>query len=88
MRSGKIVASTGPLDFPYFRGTVRLRYKDDGGQDLTRYVHLWHRVGQIVAPMVKLRLAAGERRSIKVDFIYPPDATAPQVLTVKTLDGV
>jgi len=24
-----------PLDFPYFRGTVRLRYQDDGGYDLT-----------------------------------------------------
>ena len=75
-----------PLDFPYFRGTVRLRYKDDRGADTTRYVHLWQRVGQIVEPMVKLRLAAGERRSVKVDFIYPPDATPPQVLTVKTLE--
>jgi hypothetical protein len=75
-----------PLDFPYFRGTVRLRYQDDGGYDVTRYVHLWHRVGQVVEPMVKLRLAVGETRSIKVDFIYPPDATPPQVLTVRTLE--
>lgn len=53
---------------------------------MTRYVHLWHRVAQIVEPMVKLRLAAGEKRSLKVDFIYPPDATPPQVLTVRTLE--
>jgi hypothetical protein len=75
-----------PLDFPYFRGTVRLRYQDDRGAATTRYVHLWLRVGQVVEPMVKLKLAAGERRSVKVDFIYPPDATPPQVLTVKTLE--
>ncbi|WP_293124136.1 DUF3370 domain-containing protein [Microcoleus sp. bin38.metabat.b11b12b14.051] len=74
------------LDFPYFRGTVRLRYQDGGGVNTTRYVHLWHRVGQVVEPMVKLKLAAGESRSIKVDFIYPPDATPPQVLTVRTLE--
>jgi Protein of unknown function (DUF3370) len=58
-----------PLDFPYFRGTVRLRYKNDRGQNLTRYVHLWHRVGQILEPMVKLNLAAGEKRLVRVDFI-------------------
>ncbi|MEG4345398.1 DUF3370 domain-containing protein [Microcoleus sp. A003_D6] len=75
-----------PLDFPYFRGTVRLRYQDDGGYDVTRYVHLWHRVGQVVEPMVKLSLAATETRAVKVDFIYPPDSTPPQVLTVRTLE--
>jgi len=75
-----------PLDFPYFRGTVRLRYQDDRGYDVTRYVHLWHRVGQVVEPMVKLSLAAAETRSVKVDFIYPPDSTPPQVLTVRTLE--
>jgi Protein of unknown function (DUF3370) len=74
------------LDFPFFRGTVRLRYQDDRGAATTRYVHLWQRLGQVVEPMVKLKLAAGERRSIEINFIYPPDATPPQVLTVKTLE--
>jgi hypothetical protein len=75
-----------PLDFPYFRGTVRLRYKNDRGQNLTRYVHLWHRVGQILEPMVKLNLVAGEKRLVRVDFIYPPDSTPPQILTIRTFD--
>ncbi|GAA6615902.1 DUF3370 domain-containing protein [Scytonema sp. NUACC26] len=35
------------LDFPFFRGTVRLRYVDDKGEQKTRYVHLWHRTGQV-----------------------------------------
>ena len=65
---------------------MRLRYQDDAGHDVTRYVHLWHRVGQVVEPMVKLRLAGTETRSVKVDFIYPRDSTPPQVLTVRTLE--
>lgn len=40
------------LDFPFFRGTVRLRYSDDSGQKQTRYVHLWHRTGQVLDPLI------------------------------------
>jgi hypothetical protein len=27
-----------------------------------------------------------DQRLVQVDFLYPPDATPPQVLTVKTLE--
>ncbi len=74
-----------PQDFPYFRGTVRLRYRDDQNKSQTRYIHLWHRTGQVVEPLVTLSLKPGEKRSLRVDFYYPPDATPPQVLSVKTL---
>jgi hypothetical protein len=74
------------LDFPFFRGTVRLRYADDQGQQKTRYVHLWHRTGQVLEPLVKIVLQPGMRRMVQLDLIYPPDSTPPQVLTVKTLD--
>lgn len=72
-------------DFPFFRGTVRLRYKDEQGKDKTRYVHLWHRTGQVLEPLETLLLPPGSRKAVQVDFIYPPDSTPPQVLTVKTL---
>lgn len=71
-------------DFPYFRGTVRLRYQDDLAQNLTRYVHLWQRRGQVVEPLVSITLQPQETRQVRVDFRYPPDSTPPQVLTVKT----
>ena len=74
-----------PQDFPYFRGTVRLRYQDDQGKSQTRYLHLWHRTGQVVDPLVTLALKPQEQRSLRVDFYYPPDATPPQVLSIKTL---
>jgi Protein of unknown function (DUF3370) len=74
------------LDFPFFRGTVRLRYFDDQGQQKTRYIHLWHRTGQVLEPMVQLVLPPSTQRIVQVDLIYPPDSTPPQVLSVKTLE--
>lgn len=43
------------------------------------------RRGQRGEPLALLRLQPGERRLVKVDFLYPPDATPPQVLTINTL---
>ncbi|GAB4179051.1 MAG: hypothetical protein Fur006_11960 [Coleofasciculaceae cyanobacterium] len=68
----------------FFRGTVKVSYEDDGGQTQTRYVHLVQRRGQPGEPLVKLNLPSGVNRQVQVSFVYPPDSTPPQVLTVKT----
>lgn len=68
-----------------FRGTVRWRYNDDRGLPQTQYVHLVQRRGQQGNPLVTLQMKPQERRLVQFDFLYPPDATPPQVLTVKTL---
>ncbi|MEW6492237.1 MAG: DUF3370 domain-containing protein [Cyanobacteriota bacterium] len=83
---GGLLFQKPPRDFPFFRGTVRLRYKDEQGQDKTRYVHLWHRTGQVLDPLETLVLPPGSRKPVQIDFIYPPDSTPPQVLTIRTLD--
>ncbi|MFQ4146594.1 DUF3370 domain-containing protein [Chlorogloeopsis sp. ULAP02] len=70
----------------FFRGTVRIRYNDDKGLPRTKYWHLVQQRGQMGEPLVQLKMAAGERRLVKVDFLYPPDATPPQMLTVETLE--
>ncbi|GAB1540706.1 DUF3370 domain-containing protein [Scytonema sp. NUACC21] len=75
------------LDFPFFRGTIQLRYLDDQGKQTTRYVHLWHRTGQVLEPLLKVAMQPNSRRQVQINLIYPPDSTPPQVLTVKTLDG-
>lgn len=75
------------LDFPFFRGTVRLKYTDDDGKQQTRYVHLWHRTGQVLDPLVKVVLKPGTKRMMQLDVIYPPDSTPPQVVTVRTLEN-
>jgi Protein of unknown function (DUF3370) len=68
----------------FFRGTVRVRYQDDNGAPQNRYVHLAQFRGQQGDPLVQLALKPKTSRLVKVDFLYPPDATPPQVLTVKT----
>lgn len=68
-----------------FRGTVRLLYNDDRGFPRTQYVHLVQQRGQQGDPLITLQMKPQERRFVQFDFLYPPDATPPQVLTVKTL---
>jgi hypothetical protein len=72
------------LDFPFFRGTIRLKYTDDKGKSIVRYVHLWHRTGKVLPPLLSLHLSPQSRREVKVDLIYPPDSTPPQVLMVSS----
>jgi hypothetical protein len=70
----------------FFRGTVRVRYTDDRGLPRTRYIHVVQRRGQQGEPLVTLEMPEGDRRLVQVDFLYPPDSTPPQVLTVQTLE--
>jgi Protein of unknown function (DUF3370) len=71
----------------FFRGTVRVRYKDDQGKPQTQFFHLAQRRGQPGEPLVLLNMKTGDRRLVEVDLLYPPDATPPQVLTVATQAG-
>ena len=73
-----------PPDTIFFRGTVRLRYRDDRGTPLVKYFHLVHRRGDVSSPLATVTLEPKGSRLISLDFVYPPDATPPQVLTVKT----
>lgn len=74
-----------PPNRVFFRGTVRLRYRDDQGNPQTRYLHLVQKQGEQGSPLVTLTLNPQETRLVEVNLIYPPDATPPQVLTVETL---
>ncbi len=69
----------------FFRGTLQVGYQDDQKKWLTRYFHLVQRRGQQGEPLVTLTIAPRMQRVVKVDLLYPPDATPPQVLTLKTL---
>ncbi|PZV18455.1 MAG: hypothetical protein DCF22_01670 [Leptolyngbya sp.] len=69
----------------FFRGTVRLRYVDDRHLPQIRYVHLVQRRGQQGEPLAVMTMKPGDRRLVQFDFLYPPDSTPPQILTVKTL---
>lgn len=73
-----------PARQTFFRGTVRVRYNDDRGKPQTQFVHLVQKRGQPGEPLILLNMKTGDRRLVEVDFLYPPDATPPQVLTVST----
>lgn len=75
-----------PSNQVFFRGTVQIRYNDDAGLPHTRYVHLLQRRGQQGEPLVTLKMPPSTQRLVQVDFLYPPDASPPQVLTVRTLE--
>lgn len=72
----------------FFRGTVRIRYGDDQNRSQTRYFHLVQRRGQMGEALAVLQMQPGEKRQVKVDLIYPADATPPQVLTIQTVQTV
>jgi hypothetical protein len=71
----------------FFRGTVRLRFTDDFGIPQTRYLHLVQRRGQQGEPLLRLTMPSGSRRLVEMQFIYPPDSTPPQVVTVQTQEN-
>jgi hypothetical protein len=66
----------------FFRGTVRLRFRNQIGLLQTHYVHVVQRRGQEGTSLLKLRIPPEARQDLELDFIYPPDATPPHVLTV------
>ncbi|MFW9259370.1 DUF3370 domain-containing protein [Nostoc sp. CALU 546] len=75
---------SAPARQVFFRGTVRVRYRNDQNQPQTQFVHLVQKRGQPGEPLVLLNMKPGDRSLVEVDFLYPPDATPPQVLTVST----
>lgn len=85
---GKLRFLEPPAKQVFFRGTVQIRYKDDQGLPGLRIVHLVQRRGQQGEPLVTLNMTPQDARLVQVDFLYPPDATPPQVLTVTTMPSI
>jgi hypothetical protein len=73
-----------PAKQVWFRGTLRLQYPDDSGRLQDKYIHLVQKRGQVGEPIVTLNMPPSDRRLVKINFLYPPDATPPQLLTIRT----
>ncbi|MBE9137799.1 DUF3370 domain-containing protein, partial [Nodosilinea sp. LEGE 07088] len=71
-----------PDDRIFYRGTLRLKFKNQMGLERTHYVHLVQRRGQESEPLLRLNIPAEARQDLEIDLIYPPDATPPQVITL------
>jgi hypothetical protein len=70
----------------FFRGTVRVSFVDAQGRKHEKYTHLTERQGEQIVPLVAQYLLPKEKRSVRLEFVYPPDATPPQVLTLESVD--
>ena len=66
----------------FFRGTVRVR-TEDGDRS---YLHLVQRRGQDGVALATVKIPPSQSKRVYIEFIYPPDCTPPQVITVKTVD--
>ncbi len=75
---------TSPSSRIFFRGTALFIYREDDGRSRAYYTYLEQSQGQQGQPLIEITLAPGEQRNVNFQFLYPPDATPPQVLTVST----
>ncbi len=70
----------------FFRGTVKVRA--GSGKKATHYTHLVEHRGESVTPLLSEVLSRGEKRTVRVELLYPPDCTPPQMLTISTSTDV
>ncbi|MGB3191922.1 MAG: DUF3370 family protein [Limnoraphis sp.] len=70
-------------DSTFFRGTVKVSYDNQVGESQTHYLHLTQRRGQLGQPLVTFFMSANSRQRVEINFLYPPDSTPPQVITIQ-----
>lgn len=84
-RSNELVFYDQPEERVFFRGTVRVRYESDDEASEDKFIHLVQNRGQRYGSLAQILLKSHEHRNVRIDLFYPPDATPPQVLTIKCL---
>ncbi|WP_342597763.1 DUF3370 domain-containing protein [Cyanobacterium aponinum UTEX 3222] len=73
-----------PPNQVFFRGLVQVKYNDNQNVPRWRYFHLVQNRGQKGENLVTVTIPPQGQKLVSIDFLYPPDATPPQILTVET----
>lgn len=68
----------------FFRGLVQVKYNDNNNIPRLQYFHLVQKRGEKGENLVTLTIPSQSQKLVSVDFLYPPDATPPQILTIST----
>lgn len=68
----------------FFRGTIRISYPDVRGKLRSKHFHLVQHRGEHGQPLATVHILPGQTRTVVLQFVYPPDATPPQVITIRT----
>ncbi len=63
----------------FYRGTVCVQNGND-----KQYWHLVQKQGAEGAKIAEFTMPAGSRRNLSLEFLYPPDATPPQELCIRS----
>lgn len=84
-KSAGLQFASPPYKPVFFRGTVRVSYPDARGKLRTRHFHLVQHRGEQGQPLATVHILPGQSRNVVLQFVYPPDATPPHVLTFRTL---
>jgi hypothetical protein len=72
-----------PPNRVFFRGTVRVETLAED-QVNTSVFHLVEHKGEEGQPLSELKLNPKQKTDVTIEFVYPADATPPQVLTIRT----
>ncbi|MBC8000464.1 MAG: DUF3370 domain-containing protein [Leptolyngbya sp.] len=73
-----------PSSRTFYRGTVLVQYLSDKGDTTKDYVHLVETRGEKSADLCSIKMRPKGHRTIQLSLFYPPDATPPQVVTLKS----
>lgn len=79
----EVVYVDPPQGTRMFRGSVRFQWLDEKRQSQDQLIHLDLRNGQLAPPLISITVPAKASYKVKLSLIYPPDATPPQLLTIK-----
>ncbi len=74
----------------FFRGTFKVSELSNG-RTLTssmRYLHLVGHRGEALPSLLEAKILPGAQRTFQIEFLYPPDATPPQLLTISSTPDV
>jgi hypothetical protein len=74
-----------PVGMVFFRGTVRVIQQNSLGLEESKYFHLNQREGEYGAPLATVEIPPNRYRNVRLEFRYPPDATPPQIVSIRTL---
>jgi hypothetical protein len=80
----RLIFTEQPKGQVFFRGSIRVIYPNAQGAMEERYFHIVQQQGQKGEPLVEVSIPPQRVREVSLEFVYPPDATPPQVLTVTT----
>lgn len=83
-RLQKLIFFENPPNQVFFRGLVQVKYNDNQNVPRWRYFHLVQNRGQKGENLVTVTIPPQGQKLVSIDFLYPPDATPPQILTVET----